>query len=202
MNELFIERGKRLHEVLDYLREQGRVKTQKEMAEAIDCTPSQLSRALKGREEDMTENLIHKINRGFDNIFSKDYIWEGKGTLLVNKGKPETPMATLNNTNTETPPIPYIYYMQTVDELKNNYREKIDDVKNHYKEKVNDLENQIKDLKYNLEKEKKEKENIREKYEALLVANAHLEGELKAHQAQSFYKKEESERTLMAADAG
>lgn len=180
MNELFIERGKRLHEVLDYLREQRRVKTQKEMAETIDCTPTQLSRALKGEEKDLTVNLIHKINRGFNNIFSKDYIWEGKGTLLVNNDKPDTPEARLDNINPETPPIPYIYYMQTVDDLKN----------------------QIKELKYNLEKEKKEKENIREKYEALLVANAHLEGELKAHQAQSFYKKEEGERTMMAVDAG
>ncbi len=82
MEEIFLKRGERFKEVYEYLCSIGRIEKQKELAQIIGCTESQLSKAFRGHKSHMTENLIRKVNSKFDNLFNENYILNGDGTLL------------------------------------------------------------------------------------------------------------------------
>lgn len=89
MEELFILRGKRLGEAVEYLRSTKRIRTQKELADKVGCSANQISRAIAGSRKDMTSKLLGRINRYFDEIFNEEYILEGEGTLLKEPVKTE-----------------------------------------------------------------------------------------------------------------
>ena len=82
MEKIDLERGKRLGEVFNYLVETKRVKTQKDFAEKIGCTPGQISKAMKGSHKDMTPGLIRKVCSTFGGVFEEKYLLDGKGKLL------------------------------------------------------------------------------------------------------------------------
>ena len=79
MEELFLLRGKRLKEAVEYLRSTNRIRTQKELADKVGCSVTQLSRAIAGNQKDMNQRFIERINRNFERIFNEEYIWNGNG---------------------------------------------------------------------------------------------------------------------------
>lgn len=102
MEDLFIKRGKRLREALNYLRGQKLVRTQKDMAQAIGATEANISAALKGNEKAATARLISRINEAYGYVFNEEYLLSGKGTLLAedNYSMPES-----NDTLQEPAPV-------------------------------------------------------------------------------------------------
>lgn len=87
MDKISIERGKRLEEAINYLISIGRIKTQKDFAEAVECTPTQVSKAKKGSVKAMTTNFIKKVLAGFEGVFNEEYLLDGVGDLV--KTNPE-----------------------------------------------------------------------------------------------------------------
>lgn len=116
MEELFLLRGKRLKEAVEYLRSTNRIRTQKELADKVGCSVTQLSRAIAGNQKDMNQRFIERINRNFERIFNEEYIWNGNGSLLAKKDGGTTTQETVIKENAETTiPISFSMNKETDD---------------------------------------------------------------------------------------
>lgn len=115
-NEIYLKRGERFKEAVKYLQENGHAKTQKDLSLSIGCSTSQISNAIKGKKTSMTKQLVWKLNKKYDNIFSEDYIWEGTGTLIDRKVDSILQMVSKT-------PVPYYIYKERIDELKKQQEE-------------------------------------------------------------------------------
>lgn len=78
------ERQKRLKEVYEYLRYDGKVHTQMDFAELIEAKRPGMSAALNGNEKYLTDNLFKKIHAKFPQ-FNLDYLLHGAGNLLTTR---------------------------------------------------------------------------------------------------------------------
>jgi hypothetical protein len=78
------ERQKRLKEVYEYLRYDGKVHTQMDFAELIKAKRPGMSAALNGNEKYLTDNLFKKIHAKFPQ-FNLDYLLHGDGNLLTTR---------------------------------------------------------------------------------------------------------------------
>lgn len=78
-----MERKERLKEVYNYLRNNGLVHTQKGFGDALGKAEGTMSKAFKGDEAYLTDNLLRKICDVFPDIFNIDYLIKGEGELLV-----------------------------------------------------------------------------------------------------------------------
>lgn len=75
------ERQKRLNKAFDYLRLNGKMKTQKDFAEAIGTQRSGLSAALNGNELYLTDGLFLKLYAAFPDMFNRDWLLRGVGEM-------------------------------------------------------------------------------------------------------------------------
>lgn len=85
-----MNRKERMLEVYTYLRDNGFVHTQKDLAKAIGSTPPNISKMLKGSPSVLTDNICVRIQKAFKMI-SSDWLISGEGEMIVN-----------SNTATET----------------------------------------------------------------------------------------------------
>ena len=81
-----MNRKDRLREVYEYLRNNGFVHTQKAFADALGKAEGTLSKAFKGDEKSLTDNLFVQVTLAFPNIFNINYLLTGEGTLLAMDG--------------------------------------------------------------------------------------------------------------------
>lgn len=72
----------RLNEAYRYLFSQQSVTSQTDFAEKIGVRDTSLSFAMNGNPAYLTKNLFIKICAAFPNIFNRDYLLTGEGTLL------------------------------------------------------------------------------------------------------------------------
>lgn len=82
-----MNRKDRLREVYEYLRNNGYVHTQKAFADKLGKAEGTMSKAFKGDEKSLTDNLFVQVTLSFPNLFNLNYLLTGEGTLLVG---PET----------------------------------------------------------------------------------------------------------------
>lgn len=71
----------RLKKVIAYLKGSEIIKTQRDFAEIIDMNKSNLSSALNGKEEYLTDNLFEKIAKTFPEL-NKIWLLTGEGEML------------------------------------------------------------------------------------------------------------------------
>jgi len=69
-----MSKEERFNSAVNYLKGQGKVRTQKDIAAAIGTDKSNLSRALNGDEKYLTDNFLKRFNRAFGDIFNIDYL--------------------------------------------------------------------------------------------------------------------------------
>lgn len=81
-----MNRKDRLREVYEYLRNNGFVHTQKAFADALGKAEGTMSKAFKGDEKSLTDNLFVQVTLAFPNIFNINYLLTGEGTLLAGDG--------------------------------------------------------------------------------------------------------------------
>ena len=81
-----MNRKDRLREVYEYLRNNGFVHTQKAFADALGKAEGTMSKAFKGDEKSLTDNLFVQVTLAFPNIFNINYLLTGEGTLLAVDG--------------------------------------------------------------------------------------------------------------------
>ena len=94
-----MNRKDRLREVYEYLRNNGFVHTQKAFADALGKAEGTMSKAFKGDEKSLTDNLFVQVTLAFPNIFNINYLLTGEGTLLAGDGVSDE---SINRSYTDT----------------------------------------------------------------------------------------------------
>lgn len=77
------DRLARLQIIYEHLRSIGRIHTQKDFAEALGTRAESVNAALNGRERYLTDNLFKKIALEYGDIFSRDWLENGEGDMLI-----------------------------------------------------------------------------------------------------------------------
>lgn len=77
-----MDRKERLLEAFEHLRNIGEIHTQKDLAERMNATPQNVSRALKGIDSVLTDNFLRRFNHAFGDIFQDDWLISGDGQML------------------------------------------------------------------------------------------------------------------------
>lgn len=86
-----MDRRDRLKAVYDYLRKKGYIHTQKAFAIALGKAEGTMSKAFKGDEKSLTDNLFVQITLTFPGLFNLDYLLTGEGELLMGQGSAKSP---------------------------------------------------------------------------------------------------------------
>ena len=75
-------RNDRLKEAFEFLRSNGKVHTQKDLAVQMGSTRPNVSGAFKGDPKILTDNFIKRFNNAFDDIFNLNWLLDGEGEML------------------------------------------------------------------------------------------------------------------------
>lgn len=84
-----MERKDRLQKAYNYLRNKGVIHTQEEVANRMQSTASNMSKAMKGAENVLTDNFLRRFNDAFGNIFSLQWLILGEGEMLLDGNEEE-----------------------------------------------------------------------------------------------------------------
>lgn len=76
-----------LKEAYNYLRSIGKIHTQKDLADLMKSTPSNISKALNGDSRFLTESFLMRFNRTFDGIFNEDWLLGNDTNLSMLRNK-------------------------------------------------------------------------------------------------------------------
>lgn len=79
-----MDKQKNLSDAFNYLKLNGLVHTQKDVAEKMEAHQPNVSKAFSGNESYLTNSFLKRFNRAFGNIFNLDYLCTGCGELLAN----------------------------------------------------------------------------------------------------------------------
>ena len=75
-------KSNRFKEAVDYLKETGRINSQKDLAETLHVTQETISRVLKCQGKNPTDKFLINFARVFYEDFNEEYILNGEGELL------------------------------------------------------------------------------------------------------------------------
>lgn len=71
-----------IKEAFEYLRSIGKVHTQQDIANKMEISKSNISRAFNGDEKYLTKSFLQRFNDAYDNIFNSDWLLTGEGEKL------------------------------------------------------------------------------------------------------------------------
>lgn len=77
-----MERAKRLREAFNYVRGKGLIHTQKDLSVRMQASEANVSKALKGEEQILTDSFLRRFNTAFDNIFNSQWLLMGEGDMF------------------------------------------------------------------------------------------------------------------------
>lgn len=77
-----MERKERFQKAFDYLRDNGLVHTQKDVASVMNASRSNISSAMNGDTKVLTDRFLKRFNAAFDSVFNIDWLLHGKGNML------------------------------------------------------------------------------------------------------------------------
>lgn len=103
-----MERNERFERAVNYLKMQGVVAKNEEVAVRMGADPSNVSRSVKGVGKNPTDRFLRRFNDAFGNIFNIDWLLTGFGDMLApsalqnNSGGSNIQNTGSNNTNTTT----------------------------------------------------------------------------------------------------
>lgn len=85
----------RLKEAYNYLKTNGVIHTQKDVANKMGASEQNVSSALKGVERVLTDKFLLRFNSAFDNQFNLSWLLNGEGEML----KPTQAIGDISNSN-------------------------------------------------------------------------------------------------------
>ena len=88
---MIVPRAKRLNEAYEYLRNEGKVHTKKELATKMGVSYANVSSAMKGDARYLTNNFLVKFNNAFGCVFDFDWLNAGCGNMVSTPAKGEAP---------------------------------------------------------------------------------------------------------------
>lgn len=80
-----MDKKERINAAFVYLKRNGVIKKQKDLAAALKSTPANVSYALSGNEKYLTDNFIVRFSIAFKHIFNIEWIIDGTGEMLRNE---------------------------------------------------------------------------------------------------------------------
>lgn len=83
----------------EYLKSKGIIHTQKDVAQKMGASPSNVSSALSGVESVLTEKFLGRFNSAFDNVFNTEWLLTGEGEML--RTQPSAPQPVPYTQNNE-----------------------------------------------------------------------------------------------------
>lgn len=86
-----METKDRLKKAYEYLRNNGKVHTQQNVADIMGVKKENVSRAFNGNERYLTLGFITRFNNAFGNIFNIDWIIKEQGDMLISGNKVTVP---------------------------------------------------------------------------------------------------------------
>ena len=86
-----METKDRLKKAYEYLRNNGKVHTQQNVADIMGVKKENVSRAFNGNERYLTLGFITRFNNAFGNIFNIDWIIKEQGDMLISGNKVTLP---------------------------------------------------------------------------------------------------------------
>lgn len=78
-----MERVKRINEAFNYLRNKGLIRTQKDLANLMHASESNISKALKGDEAILTDRFLRRFSAAFSGLFNENWLLLGEGEMLI-----------------------------------------------------------------------------------------------------------------------
>lgn len=81
----------------EYLRAQGKVHTQKDVAETMQANYANVNFAFGGNERYLTNKFLSRFNKAFNNIFNEEWLINGSEPML--SISEESVNSTINNTD-------------------------------------------------------------------------------------------------------
>lgn len=72
----------RLKKAFNYVRDKGLVHTQKDLSARMQASEANVSKALKGEEQILTDSFLRRFNTAFDNIFNLQWLLTGEGEMI------------------------------------------------------------------------------------------------------------------------
>ena len=86
-------KGKRLAEAIEYLKQNGEVNNLDDVAQKVDRSKNNISSAINGDKRYLSDKFLKHFNACFKNIFSLDWMIDGFGTMLCcyKSTSPEAP---------------------------------------------------------------------------------------------------------------
>ena len=76
-------KSERFGKAVNYLRMQGMVANNEDIAIKMGADPSNVSRSVKGTGGYPSDSFLRRFNTAFDNIFNSDWLLAGEGEMLV-----------------------------------------------------------------------------------------------------------------------
>lgn len=92
-----MDKKDRINSAYQFLRNQGRVHTQVDVADAMQATRQNVSAALNGKEVALTDKFIRRFNHAFGDIFNLDWLLNGEGEMLANNNTTNNNIINGNN---------------------------------------------------------------------------------------------------------
>lgn len=77
-----MERKERINDAVKHLKFTGIIKTQKDIAKKMCTTPPNVSSALSGVENVLTDNFLKRFNEAFNHTFNMAWLLTGEGEML------------------------------------------------------------------------------------------------------------------------
>ena len=77
-----MEKKERINQAFSYLKDNGLVHTQRDLAEKMGATAPNVSSALKGVDNVLTDNFLLRFNNAFGGIFNDNWLLTGEGSML------------------------------------------------------------------------------------------------------------------------
>ena len=78
-----MEKKERINQAFSYLKDNGLVHTQRDLAEKMGATAPNVSSALKGVDNVLTDNFLLRFNNAFGGIFNDNGLLTGEGSMLT-----------------------------------------------------------------------------------------------------------------------
>ena len=72
----------RLKKAFNYVRNKGLIHTQKDLSVRMQASEANVSKALKGEEQILTDSFLRRFNAAFDNIFNLQWLLMGDGEMI------------------------------------------------------------------------------------------------------------------------
>lgn len=86
-----MDKKQRMNEVFVFLRDNGFIHTQKDLARALGSTSPNVSRLLKGDPKVLTDNICVRIQKAFP-VISANWLMSGEGEMVVTDSNHSQPM--------------------------------------------------------------------------------------------------------------